>query len=109
MDLSVLDPTTNKTLSDILMTKKQKSLKMIKINKGELERCQYCNSQISIGYDINCLEKSITYWSYKLSKESEKCQGKEWDCSYEMLIYRQKQQKYLKDELVKLKANYNLD
>ena len=54
-------------------------------------------------------KKSIKYWTYKLSQESEKCIGNEWDSSYEMLIYRQKQQMYLKDELVKLKANYNLD
>ena len=82
---------------------------MINITKGKLEGCQYCNSQISIEYDINCLEKSIIYWTYKLSQESEKSRGNEWDSSYEMLIYRQKQQKYLKDELVKLKAIYNLD
>ena len=50
---------------------------MIKINKRELEGCQYCNSQISIGYDIKCLEKSIKYWTYKLSQESEKCHGNE--------------------------------
>ena len=60
-----------------------------------------------IGYGINCLEKSIKYWTYKLTQESEKCHGNEWDSSYEMLVYRQNQQKYLKDEIVKLKAIYN--
>ena len=96
-------------LSVLLITKKQKFCKMIKINKRELEVCQYCNSKISIEYDIKCLGKSIIYWTYKLSQESEKSQGNEWDSSYEMLMYRQKQQKYLKDELVKLKTIYNLD
>ena len=73
-----------------------------------IEGCSYCNSQISIEYDIRCLEKSITYWSNKLSKQSEKCQGNEWDSSYEMLIYPKKQQDYLKQELVKLKAIYDI-
>ena len=41
------------------MTIKQKSVKMIKINKGELEGCSYCSSQISIEYDIKCLKNQL--------------------------------------------------
>ena len=47
--------------------------KFIKINGTELEGCKYCDSLISIGFDIKCLQKSIKYWSYKLSIESDKC------------------------------------
>ena len=97
-------------LSDILMRKKkQKFVRMIKIKDYSIEGCSYCNNQISIRYDIHCLEKSIKYWTYKLSKESEKCKGDEWDSLFEMLVYRKEQQDYLKEELVKLKAIYNLD
>ena len=57
-------------LSDILMhKKKQKSVRMIKLKDNSIEGCSYCDSQISLRYDINCLEKSIKYWTYKLSIE----------------------------------------
>ena len=98
-------------LSDILKCVAKPSASFIKIKNCiiPLEGCKYCDSQISIEYDISCLEKSIKYWTYKLSIESEKCQGGEWDSSFEMLVYRKEQQDYLKEELVKLKAIYNLD
>ena len=73
MDLSVFDLLTDKALSDILMSKIQKYVKMIKTNNYLIEWCFYCNSQILIRYDINSFKKSIKYWTYKLSQESEKC------------------------------------
>ena len=91
------------------MRKKQKSVRMITIKDYSIEGCSYCNNQISIRYDINCLGKSIKYWTYKLSIESEKCKGDEWDSSFEMLVYRKEQQDYLIEELLKLKAIYNFD
>ena len=96
-------------LFDILMRNKQESVRRIKIKDYSIEGCSYCNNQISIKYDINCLKQSIKYWTYKLSKESEKCTGDEWDSLFEMLVYRKELQDYLKEELLKLKAIYNLD
>ena len=96
-------------LSDILKCAEKPSASFIKIKGYSIEGCSYCDSQISIRYDIHCLEKSIKYWTYKLSIESEKCKGDECDSSFEMLVYRKEQQYYLKEELVKLKAIYNLD
>ena len=49
--------------------------KSIKIKDAALDGCKYCDSLISLEYDISCLEKSIKHWSYKLSKESDKCSG----------------------------------
>ena len=95
--------------SGILKCAEKPSASLIKIKHYSIEGCSYCDSHISIRYDINCLEKSIKYWTYNLSIESEKCKGDEWDSSFEMLLYRKEQQDYLKEELVKLKAIYNLD
>ena len=96
-------------LSDILKCAEKPSASYIKIKDYSIEGCLYCDSQISIKYDISCLEKSIKYWTYKLNIESEKCQGDEWNSSFEMLVCRKEQQDYLKEELVKHKAIYNLD
>ena len=96
-------------LSILLKCSEKPSPRMIKITSYSIEGCSYCDNQISLKYDLHCLEKSITYRIYKLSQESEKCRGNEWDSSYEMLVYRQKQHNYSKHEMVKLKAIFNLD
>ena len=83
--------------------------KFIKIKGTKLEGCLYCDNLISIGCDITCLQKSIKYWSYKLSKESNKCKGDEWYSTFESLLWRTQQLAYLKEELNRLKGKYNLD
>ena len=55
------------------------------------------------------MQKSIKYWYYKLSIESDKCKGDEWDSAFETLLWRSQQLAYMKEELIRLKVIYNLD
>ena len=55
------------------------------------------------------MQKSIKYWSYKLSIESDKCKGDEWDSAFETSLWRTEQLAYMKEELIRLKGIYNLD
>ena len=72
-------------LSTILKCAENSSARMIKIKAYSIEGCKYCNSQISIRYDIHCLEKPIKNWTNKLCKVSEKCKGNKSDSSFEMI------------------------
>ena len=79
----------------------------IKIKDAVLDGCNYCDNLISLEYNIGCLQKSIKYWSYRLSKESDTCNKDMYDSSFELLLWRTKQLIYLKDELTKLNGIYN--
>ena len=76
----------------------------------ELEGCRFCNSQLSITYDIKCLEKSIDYWKHEISNVLENHSGNDgWFNYLEIMEQRIEQRYHLKKELIKLKGIYNLD
>ena len=57
--------------NDLMLIEKcvnEQKPKSIKIKDAALDGCNYCNNLISLEYDIGCLQKSIKYSSYRLSK-----------------------------------------
>ena len=108
---TIIDPKeiSDNELSFIEKCANKQPPKFIKIKDAALDGCKYCDNLISLEYDIGCLEKSMKHWSYKLSKESDKCSGYYWHSSFEVLIWRIQQLSYIKKELTKLKGIYNLD